>query len=49
MIQLYQGSDKKWIKVNNLSSGQYSVYKNKRLKTLMLSQIYVTTVIYILL
>ena len=27
---------KKWIKVNDLSSGQYSVNKNIRFKTLML-------------
>ena len=36
MIQLYRNLWQKWIEVNNLSSGQYSVSKNIRLKTLML-------------
>ena len=40
---------KKWVKVNDLSSGQYSVNKYIRFKTSMLSQIYVIIAMHIFL
>ena len=38
MIQLYQSlwQESKWIQVNDLSDGQYSVNKNTRFKTFVL-------------
>ena len=40
--------EKKWIEVNDLSSGQFSVNKNLRFKTLMLRSDLMTIVIHIL-
>ena len=40
---------KKWIEINDLLSGQYSVNKNIWFKTSMLRYIYVTIVMHILL
>ena len=44
-----QFATKKWVKVNDLSSGQYSVNKYIRFKTSMLSQIYVIIAMHIFL
>ena len=37
MIQLHQNVTKNWLEVNDLSSDQYSVHKNVRFKTSLLS------------
>ena len=36
MIQLYPNCDKKWVEVDDSSSGQYSIDKNIRFRTSLL-------------